>query len=288
MELTIQSLTKQYGSKLAVDRFSASFTEGIYGLLGANGSGKTTLMRMICAILRPTSGEVLLDGVNITALDEGYRELLGYLPQNFGYYPDFTAWDFMLYLSSLKGLPKLTAEERCGELLERVGLFDVRNKKIKTYSGGIRQRLGVAQSLINDPKILILDEPTAGLDPKERAKFRNIISDHSTGKIVLLSTHIVSDVEYIADKIMIMKHGQLSQQDSVDHICNSIKGFVWDCEIAPGEAESYGNRFVVSNLKHNGDKVELRIVSEQRPCENAVNVSPNLEDLYLYHFKEEA
>lgn len=288
MELTIQSLTKQYRSKLAVDRFSASFTQGIYGLLGANGSGKTTLMRMMCAILRPTSGEVLLDGVNITALDESYRELLGYLPQNFGYYPDFTAWDFMLYLSSLKGLPKLTAEERCGELLEKVGLFDVRNKKIKTYSGGMRQRLGVAQSLINDPKILILDEPTAGLDPKERAKFRNIISDHSAGKIVLLSTHIVSDVEYIANEIMIMKHGQLTKRDSTDHICDSIRGFVWNCGIAPDEAESYGNRFVVSNLKYNGDKVELRIVSEQRPCENAVNVSPNLEDLYLYHFKEEA
>ncbi len=288
MELTIQSLTKQYGSKLAVDRFSTNLSEGIYGLLGANGSGKTTLMRMMCGLLRPTSGEVLLDGVNINDLDEGYRELLGYLPQNFGYYPDFTAWDFMLYLSSLKGLPKLTAEERCGELLEKVGLYDIRKKKIKAYSGGMRQRLGIAQSLINDPKILILDEPTAGLDPKERAKFRNIISDHSTGKIILLSTHIVSDIEYIADKIMIMKHGQLSQQNSLEHICDSINGFVWYCKVTPNEAESYGKRFVVSNLKHNGDMVELRIVSEQQPCENAVNVSPNLEDLYLYHFKEEA
>ena len=150
MELMIESLTKQYGTKLAVDCFSAVFTEGIYGLLGANGSGKTTLMRMMCALLRPTTGAVMLDGVNITDLEEGYREMLGYLPQNFGYYPDFTAWDFMLYLSSLKGLPKLTAEERCGELLEKVGLYDVRKKKIKTYSGGMRQRLGIAQSLINE------------------------------------------------------------------------------------------------------------------------------------------
>lgn len=288
MELTIQSLTKQYGSKLAVDHFSANLSEGIYGLLGANGSGKTTLMRIMCDLLRPTSGEVLLDGVNIRDLGEGYRERLGYLPQNFGYYPDFTAWDFMMYLSSLKGLPKIIAEERCRELLEKAGLYDVRKKKIKTYSGGMRQRLGIAQSLINDPKILILDEPTAGLDPKERAKFRNIISDHSTGKIVLLSTHIVSDVEYIADKIMIMKHGQLFQQDSTEHICDSINGLVWYCEVIPDEVESYGNRFVVSNLKHNGDKVELRIVSEQRPCDNAINVPPNLEDLYLYNFKEEA
>lgn len=288
MELTMQSLTKQYGSKLAVDRFSAVFTDGVYGMLGANGSGKTTLMRMLCGLLRPTSGEVLLDGVSIKDFDEGYRELLGYLPQNFGYYPDFTAWDFMMYLSSLKGLSKLTAKERCEELLEKVGLHDVRKKKIKTYSGGMRQRLGIAQSLINDPKILILDEPTAGLDPKERAKFRNIISDHSTGKIVLLSTHIVSDVEYIADEIMIMKHGQLSQQDRADHICDSISRFVWNCEVSPDEAERYSGRLVISNLKHSGDKVELRIVSETQPCENAVNVLPNLEDLYLYHFKEEA
>lgn len=288
MELMIKSLTKQYGSKLAVDRFSAVFTDGIYGLLGANGSGKTTLMRMMCAILHPTAGEVMLDDVNIKDLDESYREMLGYLPQNFGYYPDFTAWDFMLYLSSLKGLPKLIAKERCEELLEKVGLYDVRKKKIKTYSGGMRQRLGIAQSLINDPKILILDEPTAGLDPKERAKFRNIISDHSTGKIVLLSTHIVSDVEYIADEIMIMKHGQLSRQDHADHICDSISQFVWNCEVSPDEVQSYSGRFVISNLKHNGDRVELRIVSEQQPCQNAVHVSPNLEDLYLYYFKEEA
>lgn len=287
MELKINKLTKQYGNKLAVDRFSATFTEGINGLLGANGSGKTTLMRMLCDILRPTSGEVLLDGVNITTLDEAYRELLGYLPQNFGYYPDFSAWDFMIYFSSLKGLPRLTAESRCKELLDTVGLYEVRKKKIKTYSGGMRQRLGIAQALINDPKILILDEPTVGLDPKERAKFRNIISDHSTGKIVLLSTHIVSDVEYIADKIMIMKDGQLSQQATTDCICNSIKDFVWSLQVTPKDVDSYNSKFIVSNLKHSGEMVELRIVSEERPSENAVNVSPNLEDLYLYHFKGE-
>lgn len=288
MELKINKLTKQYGSKLAVDRFSATFTEGINGLLGANGSGKTTLMRIMCDILRPTSGEVLLDGVNITTLDESYRELLGYLPQNFGYYPDFSAWDFMLYFSSLKGLPRLTANNRCKELLDTVGLYEVRKKKIKTYSGGMRQRLGIAQALINDPKILILDEPTAGLDPKERARFRNIISDYSTGRIVLLSTHIVSDIEYIADKIFIMKDGSLSQADLTENICDNIKDSVWVCEVATKDVDMYNNNFIVSNLKHSGEMVELRIVSEERPSERAVNVPPNLEDLYLYHFKGEA
>lgn len=288
MELKIDTLIKHYGKKLAVDGFSTTFTEGIYGLLGANGSGKTTLMRIICDILRPTSGEVLLDGISIRTLGENYRDLLGYLPQNFGYYPDFTAWNFMMYLSSLKGLPKMASEERCKDLLDTVGLYEVRKKKIKTYSGGMRQRLGIAQSLINDPKILILDEPTAGLDPKERAKFRNIISENSSGKIILLSTHIVSDVEYIADEIILMKKGRLSHKDNAENICNNIIGGVWSLEVYPNEVDIYTSKFVVSNLKHNGEKVQLRIVSEKRPSQNAVNVTPNLEDLYLYHFKEEA
>ncbi|MBU3195968.1 ABC transporter ATP-binding protein [Clostridium algidicarnis] len=287
MELKIDGLTKQYGKKSAVDGFSTTFTEGIYGLLGANGSGKTTLMRIICDILRPTSGEVFLDGVSIRLLGESYRELLGYLPQNFGYYPDFTAWNFMMYLSSLKGLPKMIAEERCKDLLDIVGLYEVRKKKIKTYSGGMRQRLGIAQSLINDPKILILDEPTAGLDPKERAKFRNIISENSSGKIILLSTHIVSDVEYIADEIIIMKEGRISHKDVAENICNNIIGGVWSLEVYPREVDIYTSKFVVSNLKHNSEKVQLRIVSENRPSKSAVNVTPNLEDLYLYHFRED-
>ncbi|NLB43346.1 MAG: ABC transporter ATP-binding protein [Clostridiales bacterium] len=285
MELKITNITKQYGNKLAVDRLSARFCEGINGLLGANGSGKTTLMRMMCDILHPTSGEVLLDGVSISMLGEDYREILGYLPQNFGYYPDFSAWNFMIYLSSLKGLPRMTAEDRCKELLGAVGLYEVRKKKIKTYSGGMRQRLGIAQALINDPKILILDEPTVGLDPKERAKFRNIISGLSTGKIIVLSTHIVSDVEYIADRIMIMKDGQISQESTSDRICDSIKDYVWSLQVEPKDVDIYTGKYIVSNLKHSGEYVDLRIVSEDRPSESAVNISPNLEDLYLYHFR---
>ncbi len=285
MELKITNITKQYGNKLAVDRLSARFCEGINGLLGANGSGKTTLMRMMSDILHPTSGEVLLDGVSISMLGEDYREILGYLPQNFGYYPDFSAWNFMIYLSSLKGLPRMTAEDRCKELLGAVGLYEVRKKKIKTYSGGMRQRLGIAQALINDPKILILDEPTVGLDPKERAKFRNIISGLSTGKIIVLSTHIVSDVEYIADRIMIMKDGQISQESTSDRICDSIKDYVWSLQVEPKDVDIYTGKYIVSNLKHSGEYVDLRIVSEDRPSESAVNISPNLEDLYLYHFR---
>jgi len=214
MELTMQNLSKHYGSKIAVDGFEASIGSGVHALLGANGSGKTTLMRMICDVLRPTSGSILLDGTSITVMGEQYRELIGYLPQDFGYYPNFTGWDFMMYLAALKGLPKLTAQNRCEELLRMVGLFDVRKKKIKTYSGGMRQRIGIAQALINDPAILILDEPTAGLDPKERTKFRNIIDELGRKRIVLLSTHIVSDVEQIADNIMIMKNGKLVLHDT--------------------------------------------------------------------------
>ncbi len=209
MELRIENLTKRYGQKTAVDDFSASLHGGIYALLGANGSGKTTLMRMLCDVLSPTSGTISFDGVEIHQQGDRYREVLGYLPQNFGYYPNFTGWDFLMYLAALKGLPKITAQERCETLLEQVGLADVKHKKIKTYSGGMRQRIGIAQAFLNDPELLILDEPTAGLDPKERAKFRQLLSSFSIGKIVLLSTHIVSDVEEIADRVLLMKDGQL-------------------------------------------------------------------------------
>ncbi|MDR0813157.1 MAG: ABC transporter ATP-binding protein [Oscillospiraceae bacterium] len=286
MELEINRLTKSYGHKTAVDSFSAAFTDGIYALLGANGSGKTTLMRMVCGLLKPTAGEVLLDGTPISEAGESYRELLGYLPQNFGYYPNFTGWDFMMYLAALKGLPKFSAEERCAELLDLVGLHGERQRKLKTYSGGMLQRIGVAQSLINNPKILILDEPTAGLDPKERAKFRNIISGLSSGRIVILSTHIVSDVEYIADTVMIMKNGQLALQNSSAHICDAIDGCVWRCAVPDERVAEVSTRYVVSNLRHTESEVEMRIISAAKPFGNAVAVTPNLEDLYLYFFRE--
>lgn len=287
MELTINKLSKHYGNKIAVDCFETTLSDGVHALLGANGSGKTTLMRMLCDVLSPTSGNVLLDGTSISVMGEQYRELLGYLPQNFGYYPNFSGWDFMMYLAALKGLPKMTAAQRCEELLNLVGLFEVRKKKIKTYSGGMRQRIGIAQVLINDPKILILDEPTAGLDPKERIKFRNIISDLSANKIVLLSTHIVSNIEYVAGDIIIMKQGQLALWDNTDSICNVIQNSVWTCTVPPSVANKLSGEHIISNLRHDGEEVELRIVADDKPYDNAIQSPPNLEDLYLYFFRED-
>ncbi len=215
MELMIDRVTKQYKNKIAVDRLSATLQEGVYGLLGANGAGKTTLMRMICGIAEISSGEIRLDGEEIGVMGGRYRDLLGYLPQDFGYYPNFTAMEFMLYIASLKGLDRGYAKDRSRQLLQKVGLADEMRHKIKTFSGGMRQRLGIAQALLNDPKILILDEPTAGLDPKERVRFRDMIAELGKERIVILSTHIVSDVEEIADWIFLMKQGQFIAQGTL-------------------------------------------------------------------------
>lgn len=207
MKLVIDRLTKQYQNRIAVDRISLCLQKGVYGLLGANGAGKTTLMRMVCGILKPTGGTITFDGTDVS--EEEYRSVLGYLPQDFGYYPEFNATDFLLYIAALKGIPRAQARRKAGELLELVSLQDVSRKKIKTFSGGMKQRLGIAQALLNDPKLLVLDEPTAGLDPKERVRFRNLIKDLGKENIVLLSTHIVSDIEHIADEVLMMKDGQL-------------------------------------------------------------------------------
>ncbi|MBC9785804.1 ABC transporter ATP-binding protein [Heliobacterium chlorum] len=288
MELTMDRLTKMYGSKVAVDRLTATLHKGVYGLVGANGSGKTTLMRMICDILKPTSGVIAYNGTDIHRLGEDYRDLLGYLPQHFGYYPDFSAYDFLMYMAALKGLPQSKAKQKSLELLELVGLTGEKGKKINSFSGGMRQRLGIAQAMLNDPKILILDEPTAGLDPKERVRFRNLISSFGTERIVILSTHIVSDVEYIADEILIMRKGTLLDHGPVNHITAHIHGAVWECEVSESEAAQLNDRYTISHLKHLGSGVNLRIVSESKPCESALPTSPTLEDLYLHYFKEES
>ena len=223
MELVIDRLTKQFQNKIAVDRVSLRLHSGVFGLLGANGAGKTTLMRMLCGILQPTSGTITFDGMDVR--EEGYRAILGYLPQDFGYYPEFTAMDFLIYMAALKGLPKPSAKRRANELLELVGLQDMSRKKIKTFSGGMKQRLGIAQALLNDPKLLILDEPTAGLDPKERVRFRNLIGQIGKDSIVLLSTHIVSDIEHIADEVLMMKDGNLIYHGAWDEQMGDLESF---------------------------------------------------------------
>ena len=223
MELVIDRLSKQFGAKIAVDRVSLSLGTGVTGLLGANGAGKTTLMRLICGILKPTAGTVAFDGTDVSA--EEYRAILGYLPQDFGYYPDFSALDFLLYMAALKGLNKAQARRKSLELLDMVGLADVYRKKIKTYSGGMRQRLGIAQALLNDPKLLVLDEPTAGLDPSERARFRTMIGQLGKDSVVLLSTHIVSDVEHIADRVLMMKDGQIIYDGAWDKSQADLEAF---------------------------------------------------------------
>lgn len=226
MELVIDRVSRQYKNKIAVDRVSARLDRGVHGLLGENGAGKTTLMRIICGILKPTSGTVSLDGIDVS--EENYRAVLGYLPQDFGYYPEFTGQDFLLYMAAVKGLEKAQARRRTAELLELVSLQEAAKKRVKTYSGGMKQRLGIAQALLNRPKLLVLDEPTAGLDPKERVRFRNLIQDIGADSIVLLSTHIVSDVEHIANDLMIMKDGQFIFQGKWDNLAGDLEKFYLD------------------------------------------------------------
>jgi len=223
MELVMDSVSKQYKNKIVVDRVSVKLYQGVYGLLGANGAGKTTLMRMICGILKPTNGTISFDGMDVS--EENYRSILGYLPQDFGYYPEFTGIDFLLYMAALKGITKPQAKRRTKELLQLVSLQEAAKKKIKTYSGGMKQRLGIAQALLNQPKLLVLDEPTAGLDPKERVRFRSLIEEWGKENIVLLSTHIVSDIEHIADGILMMKDGQLIYDGKWDEKNGDLEAF---------------------------------------------------------------
>lgn len=289
MDLTIDRLSKQFGAKIAVDRVSARLVPGVYGLLGANGAGKTTLMRMVCDVLRPTSGEIRFDGRDVRALGDGYRARLGYLPQDFGYYPDFTALDFMCYLAALKGLGRRAARNRSLELLETVGLADVAGNKVRTFSGGMKQRLGIAQAVINDPAVLVLDEPTAGLDPKERVRFRNLIASFAQDKIVILSTHIVSDVEYIADEILVMRAGSFVMRGAPGEVVAQVAGKVWECHVDVRRADELAAGSCVSNVHYASDgHAVVRVVADEPPTADARPLDPVLEDVYLYVFRDEA
>ena len=287
MRLTLERLSKQFKNRIAVENVNAELTEGIYGFLGANGAGKTTLMQMICGIVAPTSGEVKLNGKNVTEMGEQFRDLLGYLPQEFGYTPGFTAEDFLLYIASVKGLDPRYARRRTRELMKLVSLEGDMKRKIRTFSGGMKRRLGIAQALLNDPKILIMDEPTAGLDPKERAYFRNVISEMAQDKIIIISTHIVSDIEYISDQVIIMKKGRFILQGTTEELTAEAEGMVWSCRVPGREWAAFEISHTVANSRNLGEMVEARVISPERPCADAEQAEPTLEDLYLKCFSDE-
>lgn len=288
MELIIENVSKKFKDKWAVEEFSAEMTVGVYGLLGPNGSGKTTLMRMMASILKPSSGRILLNGQDIHTLDESYRDILGYLPQEFGLYQNFTAERFLHYFASLKGLDKEQAKEKVAEVLALVNLTKSKKQKTKTFSGGMKRRLGIAQALLNDPKILVVDEPTAGLDPKERIHFRNLISNISRERIVILSTHIVSDIEYIAKKIFIMDQGVLQQSSDLAGLLKTMEGKVWKVIVTEDELPRIQMQHKVGNIQRKESGIELRLISDLKPTDQAVETPATLEDVYLYYFGEEA
>lgn len=284
MELTITNLTKEFSGTRAVDSVNETLTRGVYGLLGVNGAGKTTLMRMLTTLLQPSSGSITWDGEDIFAMEGRFRSILGYLPQEFGFYPNFTVEDYLQYIASIKGLRPAVAKQRVKELLHQVGLSKARNKKMKNLSGGMKRRAGIAQAMLNDPKLLILDEPTAGLDPNERIRFRNLISELAEDRIVLLSTHIVSDVEYIAGKIFLMKDGRIAVSGTAQELTAAMPERVWVCQVPKARIDAYLKALKVSNVKTTPEGAELRIVSAEQPTDDAVQVVPTLEDVFLCYF----
>ena len=288
MELKIEHLCKQFKDKKAVDDASLTLTPGVWGLLGANGAGKTTLMRMLANVMTPTSGAVCYDGTDIRKMGETYRDIFGFLPQDFGYSRDFTVKDYLEYVAALKDVPARETENKINHLLEVLTLSDVKRKKIAKLSGGMKRRVGIAQAMLNEPKVLVMDEPTAGLDPGERVRFRNFISEFSHDRIVLISTHIVSDIEYIATRNAIMKAGKIVDIGRADELVREIKGKVWTCTIPARDLASYEMRLrIINQRSEDNGQVSIRYLSEIPEISGAVNAKPRLEDLYLWYFPQE-
>lgn len=286
MELTLTNLTKEFKDITAVRNVSCTMTSGVYGLLGVNGAGKTTLMRMLCTLLRPTCGSITWDGRDIFEMDRDYRRILGYLPQDFGYYPDFTVYDYLMYVASIKGLRPIAAKHRAKALLKEVGMDKAAGKKMKKLSGGMKRRVGIAQAMLADPKILILDEPTAGLDPNERIRFRNLISTLSEERLVLLSTHIVSDIAYIANEILLMKDGSIQDFGTSEQLLSKMPEQVFSLTVPRDAVDAYLRDYKVVNVKTLPEGAELRILSSKKPSENAILEAVTLEDLFLAYFGE--
>lgn len=290
MSLVLNNVRKKFGSMVAVDGISIEMENGLYGLLGTNGAGKTTLMRILCTVLKPSDGKIYYNGKDIFEMDGRYRNIIGYLPQEFGFYPNLSVKDYLSYIASLKGLNKRLTKVRIEKLLEIMGMQIHSSKKMKKLSGGMKRRVGIAQALLNDPKILILDEPTAGLDPMERIKFRNLIGELSKDKIVLLSTHIVSDIEAIAKHIFIMKDGKIIKQGSAFELCSNISYKTWTYRCKSDQADKVISKFKdsISFVKESGEYVEMRILSEDKPDNNAKCVEITLEDVFFYYFRTES
>ncbi|MBM7553102.1 ABC transporter ATP-binding protein [Thalassobacillus pellis] len=287
--LVMNQVSKKFGNFTALKDVTLEFDNGIYGLLAPNGAGKTTMIKMLVTLLFPTNGEILYDGTDITTLDEEYRNVLGYLPQEFGYYKNYTPEKYLMYLAALKGMEKNTAKQKITELLKLVGLENVTNKKLKKFSGGMIQRVGIAQAMLNDPKILILDEPTSGLDPKERARFRKLLNVLAQDRIIILSTHIVSDVESIANQIIMIKDKKVLYKDSITNICEILEGKIYETEVEIANAESFRAKYFSIGERQERDQMTFRFITEEKAIDPAWrNVRPSLEDVFLYIYQDDA
>ena len=289
MELRIENVTKQYRSSdsFALHDFSVNISSGILGLLGPNGAGKSTLMRIIATITKPTHGLVEWNGIDIVHQPDEIRRVLGYLPQDFGVYPNLNAEEFLFYIAAIKGINPKEAKERIEDLLAFVNLLEARKRLLGEYSGGMKQRIGIAQALLNDPKILIIDEPTVGLDPEGRTRFRHLLAELAGERIVILSTHIVSDVEAVANDIAIINHGKLLIRSSPEDLLQLVEGKIWESVISSNELPATKQKHLLSSIIRRKDGLHIRIVAETNPGQEAQVVStPTLEEAYLYYISK--
>lgn len=284
MELRMEGIFKNFKNKEVLKGIDTTLKNGVYGLLGPNGAGKTTLIRILAGVMEPSQGKVLIDGRDKRTCGDEYRSRIGYLPQDVSYYADFTGRDYLRFAAALKGLETSYAKKQIEKLADSVGLSNDLHRNCAVYSGGMRRRLGIAQALLNEPEILILDEPTTGLDPHERIKFRNIISAFSKDRLVLLSTHIVPDVESIAKEIMMMEYGTIGRKCTAEEYISQIDGFVWTAMVPMEQLVEFQKNVVISNVVPRGDMMEVRVIDEKKPSSDAKNTTPNLEDAYLYVF----
>lgn len=285
--LIINNVSKSYSKNSVLKDINIEFTNGVYGLLAPNGAGKTTLIKMLTTLLFPDKGEVLYNGKDIFSMGDDYRDILGYLPQQFGFYKNYSPRRFLHYLSALKGIDRNKAKRKIDELLKLVGLKNVADKKMKKFSGGMIQRVGIAQAMLNNPKILILDEPTAGLDPKERVRFRNLLAELSRDRIVILSTHIVSDIESIANEVIMIKDGQILHKDTLKNICKILDGMIYEATIEFGQVSNFRDKYFPLSEKQEDDKMKIRFISEEKLDDSWSSVNPSIEDVFLYVYKDE-